>query len=55
MDPASLRAASLEDAQEALNICLKSLQHTMNRLRIPMPRYARVSGMLSPLYYLVQT
>jgi len=44
MDPASLRATSLEDAQEAFNICLKSLQHTMNHLGIPMPRYARVSG-----------
>ena len=50
MDPASLRATSLEDAQEAFNICLKSLQRTMNRLKIPMPRYARVSGMFSPLY-----
>jgi hypothetical protein len=51
MDPASLRATSLEDAQEAFNICLKSLQRTMNRLKIPMPSYARVSGMPSPLYY----
>ena len=50
MDPASLRATSLEDAQEAFNICLTSLQRTMNRLKIPMPRYARVSGMFLPLY-----
>ena len=48
MDSASLRITSLEDAQEAFNICLKSLQRTMNRLKIPMPRYARVSGTFVP-------
>ncbi|KAF8269756.1 CHAT domain-containing protein [Lactarius quietus] len=43
MDPARLRELSLEDARNAFDTCLKSLQRTMNRLMIPMPRYAGVS------------
>lgn len=55
MDPARLREMSCEDAEEAFNVCLKSLQRTMNYLDIPMPRYARVSGILSPVYHLALT
>ena len=51
MDPARLREMSCEDAEEAFNVCLKSLQRTMDYLDIPIPRYARVSGIPSPLYY----
>ena len=51
IDPASLRVTSLANAQEAFNICLKSLQHTMNHIKIPMPRYARVLCILLPSYY----
>jgi hypothetical protein len=50
MDPDRLRELSLEDAQEAFDICLQSLHRSMNRLRIPMPRHARVSGAFLPLY-----
>ena len=55
MDQARVKEMGREDAQEAFNICLKSLQRTMNHLRIPMPRYARVSIILSPVYYPVLT
>ena len=44
MDPATLRQRSVEDAEEAFNVTLKSLQVTMDDLGIPMPTYARVSG-----------
>jgi hypothetical protein len=44
MDPDRLRELSLKDAQEAFEICLQSVQRSMNRLRIPMPRHAKVSG-----------
>jgi hypothetical protein len=43
MDRDQLRELSLKDAQEAFDICLKSLQNSSSRLRIPMPRHARVS------------
>jgi hypothetical protein len=49
MDRDQLRELSLKDAQEAFDICLKSLQGSSNRLRIPMPRYARVSGAFPPI------
>ena len=55
INQSNLTKLSREDAQEAFNTCLKSLQRTMNYLKIPMPRYARVSGILSPLYYPVLT
>lgn len=55
MDQARVKEMGREDAQEAFNTCLKSLQRTMNHLKIPMPRYARVSGIISPVYYLVLT
>ena len=51
MNQDRLRELGAEEAHEAFTICLQSLQRTMNRLRIPMPRHAKVSGILSPLYY----
>jgi hypothetical protein len=42
-DPARLPELSAQKAHEAYTICLESLQRTMNRLRIPMPRHAKVS------------
>ncbi len=55
MDPTRLRDQSAEEAQKAFTICLQLLQRTMNRLGIPMPHYATVSGIIAPLYYLVLT
>jgi hypothetical protein len=39
---------SKEQAQEALNICVKSLSKAMERLCVPMPKYVCVSGSASP-------
>ncbi len=44
MDPTRLRDQSVEEAQKAFDICLQLLQRSMDRLRIPMPRHAAVSG-----------
>ena len=44
LDPATLHQQSVEGAQEAFKGTLKSLQDTMDNLKIPMPTYARVSG-----------
>ncbi|KAH9058928.1 hypothetical protein EDB83DRAFT_2675655 [Lactarius deliciosus] len=43
MDPTRLRDRGVEEAQKAFQDCLESLKRTMNRLKIPMPRYATVS------------
>ncbi|KAH8977265.1 hypothetical protein EDB92DRAFT_1891264 [Lactarius akahatsu] len=43
MDPTRLHDRGMEEAQKAFQECLQSLKRTMNRLGIPMPRYARVS------------
>ncbi|KAH8986799.1 hypothetical protein EDB86DRAFT_3245998 [Lactarius hatsudake] len=43
MDPTRLRDRGVEEAQKAFQDCLESLKRTMNRLKIPMPRYAKVS------------
>ncbi len=45
MDEISLRNQSVKDASTAFEKCLQSVQRTMNRLNIPMPHCARVSGM----------
>jgi hypothetical protein len=52
MDPTTLDNRSKEEAQQAFEICVQSLQRTMDRLRIPMPHYVKVSGIFVPLYYL---
>ncbi|KAI0245667.1 hypothetical protein BJV78DRAFT_1287354 [Lactifluus subvellereus] len=41
IDPAALERWSEEEAREAFKICLDSLQRTMDRLKIPMPRYVK--------------
>ncbi|KAH9012450.1 hypothetical protein EDB84DRAFT_1680696 [Lactarius hengduanensis] len=43
MDPTRLHDRGVEEAQKAFQDCLQSLKRTMNKLGIPMPRYARVS------------
>ncbi|KAH9022713.1 hypothetical protein EDB84DRAFT_490480 [Lactarius hengduanensis] len=43
MDPTRLHDRGVEEAQKAFQECLQSLKRTINRLGIPMPRYARVS------------
>jgi hypothetical protein len=48
MDPASRRNQSVAIAQEAFDSCLESLQVTTDHLGIPMPTYAKVSGMFAP-------
>ena len=35
----------------AFEYCLKLLKRSMERLQIPMPRYAAASGIFVPLYY----
>jgi hypothetical protein len=42
IDRARLPELSAQKAHEVHTICLQSLQRTMNRLRIPMPRHAKV-------------
>jgi len=49
MDPTRLRDRSLEEAGKAFENCLQSLQRTVNYLKIPMPRYATVSGISVPI------
>lgn len=44
IDPATLEYRSKEEARKAFEICVQSLQRTMNRLKIPMPRFVKVSG-----------
>lgn len=53
MDPDQLRQLSLQDAQEAFNKCLNSLQRSADRLRIPMPLHARVSGTFQLSYSII--
>ncbi|KAH9168574.1 hypothetical protein EDB89DRAFT_2231792 [Lactarius sanguifluus] len=43
MDPTRLHDRGVEEARKAFQVCLESLERTMNRLGIPMPRYATVS------------
>ncbi|KAH9015929.1 hypothetical protein EDB85DRAFT_1898472 [Lactarius pseudohatsudake] len=43
MDPTRLHDRGVEEAQRAFQDCLESLKRSMNRLKIPMPRYATVS------------
>lgn len=49
MDKDSLDSQSEEEALNAFEKCLESLRQTMGRFRIPMPPYARVSGMFMPM------
>ena len=44
LDPDTLRKRSVEGAKEVFQGTLQSLQVTMDKLKIPMPTYARVSG-----------
>ena len=44
LDSVTLRQRSEEEAQEVFKCTLQSLQVTMDNLKIPMPTYARVSG-----------
>ena len=50
MDRDVLHIRSVEEAWKAFDIRLQSLQRTMSRLGVPMPRYARVSGISVPLH-----
>ncbi|KAF5346271.1 hypothetical protein D9756_011263 [Leucocoprinus leucothites] len=43
MDPATLDERSKDEARNVFEICVQSLQHTMNHLNIPMPDYVKVS------------
>jgi len=52
MDPKTLDDRSKDEAQQAFEICAQSLQRTTERLKIPTPRYVKVSGIFVPLYYL---
>jgi hypothetical protein len=48
IDAATLEDQSKEEAQKAFERCVQSLRRTMERLKIPMPRYVNVSGRLVP-------
>ena len=52
LDPISRRNQGLKNAEEAFDTCLKSLKVTMDHLKIPMPTYAKVSGMFAPFVLL---
>jgi len=43
MDAPTLEGQSKEDARKAFEICVQLLRRTMDRLRIPMPHYVKVS------------
>ena len=49
MEATSLRERSVEDARGAFGYCLKLLERSMVRLKIPMPSYAKASGIFAPL------
>ena len=51
IDTATLKNQSKEEARKAFEVCVQSLQRTMDRLKIPMPRYVKVSGIFVQLYY----
>ena len=51
MKQTALRDRSVEEARMAFEYCLKLLKRSMERLQIPMPRYAAASGIFVPLYY----
>ena len=55
MDDHNLDNRSVEEAWKAFERCLESLRHTMRRLNVQMPPYARVSGTFVSLRYLVLT
>ena len=49
MGATSLRDRSVVEAKGAFGYCLELLQRSMERLGIPMPRYATASGIFAPL------
>ena len=49
MDPTTLRSRSVDEAKEVFNTCLESLRVTTDNLGIPMPTYAKVSGIFTPI------
>ena len=55
MDDHNLDNRSVVEAWKAFERCLESLRHTMRRLNIQMPPYARVSGTFVSWHYLVLT
>ncbi len=46
MDPIRLRKLSEEEAEMAFEKTVQSLEGAMNRLKIQMPLYVKVSGIL---------
>jgi hypothetical protein len=48
VDPAGRRGQSIANAQETFKGTLKSLEATTDHLGIPMPTFAKVSGMFAP-------
>ena len=44
LKPTVLRDRSVEDAKRAFDYCLQLLKRSMDRLGIPMPHYAKASG-----------
>ena len=50
LDATQLNDRSEEEAQKAFNICVQSLQRTVNRLRIPVPPHVKVSGIFVQFY-----
>ena len=55
MEATRLKDRSVEEARLAFGYCLKLLERSMERLKIPMPSYAKASGIFAPVYYLVLT
>ena len=48
MDPMTLDDRSKKEAQQAFEICTRSLQRTVDNLKIPVPHFVKVSGILVP-------
>lgn len=46
-DSEDLGTRSKEEAQRALDVCVQSLERAMIRTQTPMPRYEKVSSMIS--------
>jgi hypothetical protein len=54
LDSGVLDKRSEEEARKVLATCVQSLEHTMNRMKAQMPRYANVSSIIFHYYYFHQ-
>jgi len=51
VDSGVLNKQSEEEAQKVLDICVRSLDQAMSKLKTQMPRYVNVSSIFSPFFF----